>query len=987
MKNQIKFLVFTLFIVLFIFSVEFLMAGITGKIRGTVVDAETGESLVGANVILKGTLLGAATDMQGTYIQLLVPPGVYDVEASMMGYQTKVKQQVKVESNRSITVNFALETTALETEVVYVTAERDKIKLDVSASETNMDGAEIKEMPFAARVEDMIGIQAGITGNMVEGELRIREGATDEVNVMVDGLSTVDAKFGMVKFPVNQQSIEEVQVMRGGFSAEYGDARSGVINIVTKNPDDELHIFLDYQLEPSGYRHDGDPIYNTKDKERYWELLTGPNSDSPGYYWKYEGITPDSVGFRGWTKVVQELNNDSNPNNDMTVEDAKELWKWRHRPITYGDLAGQNIDLTISGGVKGLPWDLKVLTGLRFENRPYTYPQPQDYYKERAYTVKLLNKLSANTNLDITFLHSDVNTVSSNKADSRWGPDVSLSYDGGDLNMYYPYIKPYLNTKSTLVGLKLLHVISPTSYFQSELSFFGSYWDCDAYDESPLSAAREIGGRTYLDPHAGYIPLDKGFPDYATNTTFSGGATSTDDSFSETIKGRVTYTNQINNVNELKTGFEYKNTHLVEDRLHYHDADSARKYFWYYDVRPIELSAFVQDQIEFKGMVANIGLRWDYFNPNGTFAEPSRVLEYANNQEALDSLLAGNFYSITPKAKQGWSPRLGVSFPISENSKVYFNFGYFLQMPAAEPLFTRLYDLDGDQRIVNLGNADLDFQYNINYELGWDQNVFDMFQLHVGAFYKDYSDKYSGLVYAHSDQTLIIQTPGQQGYSEIRGLDIELRKSIGTFVTGFFNYNLTQRSDNDLEVPEVGSDAPVITDNPSIGIDGVFKGIPRPNQKHVTPYGRGVITFHTPENWGPAVGGYPIFHKTSASFGLYYTGAEEIKHPNEAWRIKHPDVKFYTIPYFNSNLRLTRKITITDKLKMEAYIDVSNLFVTKYRTAIPEREEYFNDLYANGKTKKYGSEEVSNPLILRTESDVLYKGQHRTYILGVRVSL
>jgi outer membrane receptor protein involved in Fe transport len=338
-----------------------------------------------------------------------------------------------------------------------------------------------------------------------------------------------------------------------------------------------------------------------------------------------------------------------------------------------------------------------------------------------------------------------------------------------------------------------------------------------------------------------------------------------------------------------------------------------------------------------------------------------------------------------PEPLSYFSPRVGISFPISENSKVYFNYGHFVQVPATEAMFSTTADYFMP-RIQWLGNAYLQFQKSYNFELGYDQNVYDWFQLHIGAFYKDYSDVESGYVFAHSDQTLVLESAVQREHREVRGLDIEIRKATGRFVTGYFNLNITQKSVSDLHVPGI-SDIPVLTDNPSIGIDGELRGVPRPLLEEITPYGRGIITLSAPENWGPRVWDYPILHKTKASFGLFYTGPQLVEHPDGSFREQHPDVKFYTIPRFSSNLRLSRDITVTDNLNLQLYLDISNLWVSKYRTAIPNSRDYYDDLYANGKTDRVGSEEVSDPNILRTESDVLYSGQHRTYILGVRITL
>ena len=972
-------------LVLLNLMIGFTFAGTTGKIRGTVTDMKTGEPVAGANVIIRGTSLGAATDLDGIFFILLVPPGLYTLEASMVGYNSQIKERVNVETDRTITVNFQMEEAILETETVVVTASRDLVRRDVSASETTIPGTAVETIPFAKRVEDIIGLQAGVTGSLVEGEILIREGDASETNVLVDGYSTRDTKFAKVKFPVNQQSIEEVKVLRGGYNAEYGESRSGVINIVTKNPEDKLHVSLDYRFEPPGRRHDGRDRY---DRASVWQyrLYDGANSNDPSYIVRYEGINADTIRWMGWNAYSNILLNDGNPNNDLTAEEAHALWNWRHRPISYGNLSGNNIDLSVSGGIKLLPWDINILTGFKYENRPYTYPQPQDSYEESVYSLKMINKFSDNTNLTLTALHSNVNTVSRDRANSNWSNEIRLSYDGGDAEWFYPYRKPWVKTNSTLIGLKLLHIMTPTRYLESDISFYGSYWDSDKYDQSPAANGRYFHGRLYYDPESGYIPVDLGVKDDVSNFPMFGGASAWDNSFSERYNVKVSLVDQFHPSHELKTGIEFRYSKLVEDRTHFHDDDPAQRFDWRYDVSPIEFSAYIQDKIEFWGMIANLGLRWDYYSANKALPDVDSVLAFDSNEAIFNALISGTMPLRKPDPRYYFSPRVGISFPISENSKVYFNYGHFVQIPVTEAMYSNAAEY-ALPRVQWLGNAFLDFQKSINFELGYDQNILDWFEFHIGAFYKDYSDVQSGIVYAHTDLTLINESAVQREYRDVRGLDIEVRRSIGRFINGFLNFNITQKSVSDLQVPSVDSDIPIITDNPSFGINGELRGIPRPVQDEITPYGRGVITLSSPENWGPKIWDYPILHKTSASFALYYRGAQLTEHPDEEFRIQHPDVKFYLIPYFSSNLRLSRNFSVMKNLNFELYLDISNLWVSKYRTAIPNRSDYYNDLYANGKTDKVGSEEVSNQKILRTESDVLYAGQHRTFILGLRIRI
>ncbi|MBI1932286.1 MAG: TonB-dependent receptor [Ignavibacteriales bacterium] len=955
----------------------------TGKIRGTVIDAVTGEPLIGVNISLKGTNLGAATNINGVFIILRVPPGVYDVEASMIGYKSSIFTKVNVEVDRTINLDFKLQQDVIQSEEVVITAKKELVKLDVSASETNIQANEIKELPFASRVEDIIGMQAGVQGNLVEGDLQIRAGDASEVNVLVDGYSTVDNKMAKVSFPINKGSIQEIKVLRGGYNAEYGEARSGVINIVTKSPSDELHLALDYQFEPAGLRHDGPNYYNPS---VYWpyRLYDGPNSDSASYLVRYEGITPDTVKWEGWKAYSDRLLNDNNPDNDLTPTEARELWKWRHRPVKYGNLPGHNLDLTFSGGTDALPWHLNALAGIKYINRPFTYPQAQDSYLENGFSLKLVNRLGDNTHLTISGITSNVNTVSRDDANSSWSNEIKISYDGGNFDPFYFFNKPQVNYTTTLVGLNLIQVFSPTLYTEVDANYFSAKWDTERYPNSTAEDGKYFHGRLYYDPQSGFIPLDLGANDDITGNRMYGRANTVDNSNSDRFTIKMAMVNQFHPAHELKTGLEFKLNHLIEDRVHMHNDDPAQLFVWGYDVSPIELSAYVQDKIEFYGMVANVGLRFDYYSTNGELPDVTRTLDYATNLDVLNAFLDGTFPKNSPSDKFYVSPRIGISFPITTNSKVYFNYGHFVQMPRTEAMYstTAHYNF----RLQWLGNSNLGYQKSYNFELGYDQNVYDWLQLHIGAFYKDYSDVESGIVFAHSDQSIVLESSVQREYREVRGLDIEIRKSTGRFLTGFFNFNITQKSVSDLEVPNI-SQIPVITDNPAIGIDGELRGVPRALQEELTPYGRGVVILTAPEDWGPRIMDYPILHKTMLSFSLFYQGPVLVEHPDEDFRIQHPNVKFYTIPYFSSNLRISRNFDIRSIFDLEFYFDISNLVVSQYRTAIPNSKDYYDDLYANGKTDEVGSENVSNKNILRTESKVLYQGQHRTYIFGIRVNL
>lgn len=213
-----------------------LFAGTSGKISGRVIDSEAGIPLPGVNVILEGERLGASTDANGQYYIINVPVGVYSVRANMMGYAETRVSEVKVLGDLTTEVNFALTTQVLEAgQVVEVVAERPMVQKDLTSGRSIVSADDIKEMPVES-VSGIIETKAGIvTGS--DGAIHIRGGRSSEVSYLIDGVPMTNPAWGGLASGVENNAVQELQILSGTFNAEYGQAMSGVINIVTKEGD------------------------------------------------------------------------------------------------------------------------------------------------------------------------------------------------------------------------------------------------------------------------------------------------------------------------------------------------------------------------------------------------------------------------------------------------------------------------------------------------------------------------------------------------------------------------------------------------------------------------------------------------------------------------------------------------------------------------------------------------------------------------------
>lgn len=210
-------------------------AGLTGKIAGKVVDAETGTELPGASIRIEGTTMGNMAGPDGSYYIINVPPGTYSITGSIIGYISVTVEGMQVISDRTSEVNFRLKATAIEVKGVVVRGEREMIEKDVTASVRTISREDIQNMPVK-EISEILATQVGFVTKA--NELHIRGGRAGEALYIIDGVETRDLLGGIGKVTggmnVSASNIEEISVMKGGFDAEYGNVQSAVISLVTK---------------------------------------------------------------------------------------------------------------------------------------------------------------------------------------------------------------------------------------------------------------------------------------------------------------------------------------------------------------------------------------------------------------------------------------------------------------------------------------------------------------------------------------------------------------------------------------------------------------------------------------------------------------------------------------------------------------------------------------------------------------------------------
>ncbi len=218
----------------------------SGEITGVVREQKSHKPLLGVNVIVMGLLKGAATDENGAFVIPNIPPGIYTVKASMVGYVTQVKTDVVVAPSRQTRLVFEMAEAVLELGEVTVTADYFSRRQEFSTSAHALNYEEIRRSPGAA--EDISRVVQSIPGVVVGNDLRndliVRGGSPAENLFLVDNIeipninhfATQGASGGPIGM-VNTEFIREVDFLSGGFPARYGDKLSAVMEIDLREGD------------------------------------------------------------------------------------------------------------------------------------------------------------------------------------------------------------------------------------------------------------------------------------------------------------------------------------------------------------------------------------------------------------------------------------------------------------------------------------------------------------------------------------------------------------------------------------------------------------------------------------------------------------------------------------------------------------------------------------------------------------------------------
>ena len=519
-------------------------AGTTGKIAGTVRGVD-GTPIPGVAVQIPGLRLGSVSDANGLYFILQVPPGEYQLQAAMVGYRTTITTGVVVNLDRTTTIDFTLQEEAIEIAPVVVTAGRPPIEADVTSSQTRVDAKRVAELPVSTMLA-VLNYEPGVSA--AENDLNIRGGGPSEIRFQVNGLDRTDAITGRGYTQLNQVLVSEVTLLTGGFNAEYGNVRSGMVNVATKEGTERGFglpwVSAVYSTTPGVKKHRGPSAYG-EDQYDYWVALQSDSTNDYGpVYWPdlYEETRNDTAlqalkqqaptifrVFDGWASRVTRANflnlgKGAYGKNDWTAEQVREAWQWEanmnEQVWQYGNKPDWALDV---GTGLALPKKLGGVTfGFTQKRVMTTYPALRPYALDRQYeaglTLTPIDPLklrfsytwATNSSTGASYTSGDPELAATNASGQIGGDPMPLRSSGSGAgggkgsedNKLSLSFDNLLDQKFSQWGASLTYTFSPSTFLTASFARSSSEWEL----KRDLPRANVNASYDPNDPQSQYKP-------------------------------------------------------------------------------------------------------------------------------------------------------------------------------------------------------------------------------------------------------------------------------------------------------------------------------------------------------------------------------------------------------------------------------------------------------------------------------------------------
>ncbi len=861
MKNSAK---ASFFILIFVIA-TYGQAVDSGKLIGTVFDKSTGEPIIGVNLSLKGTYMGASTDLEGVFLVDNISPGVYDIEVSMIGYKVQLQTGINILAGETKKFSFELETSILAFgQEIVVIGKKPLLEVDNTASEVSYSSDDI-DSKIVENVDEILTQQAGIVKS--DNKIHIRGGRADEGMYIVDGVSIKDplSGYGNTLY-INADAIKELKVITGGFNAEYGQAMSGIVDVVTREGGDKYSGSFKYKTDYGGMG-----LFKNFNNQ-----IIEFNFGGPEYI--FNNVTP-LLGLKIPGNLSFFISGYGNI-SDSYLPHASKLYPSRSnlKPFTIRE---EN--------------DWHMLGKLSWQITP-----------SKKMSISYDRSLNINQGFFKSFVFSSQN--------------FPYKYSQ-NLDHY-----PTFTSESILTNISWRHTVNSQMFYRVILGrFFNSthsavqnkHWT-EYTEDLDLQPTRYFPNDSQGNMTIRY---GDGFYDYGDYGQWY-------DYYSNRWSLKLDATNQINEEHRVKGGFDMSYTELQVIDINdpwFGESGYGRSYD-IYKVYPNSGSLYLQDQIKYEGMIVNLGLRYDYWFPGKYVQDAINDPETITISDAARKEFKKETFEIFGMRGKGHlSPRIGISHPVSDQDVLYFNYGHFSQQPKGQYIYAKLKSTS-EATYQLFGNPNLNPTTTVAYELGVKHKFNENLIMEFKAYYKDQFDyptaakiipenprfaNLSYLMYINMD------------YARSKGIELRVKQRYAKYFSGSLNLTYAvskgkSSTPNDNLLVQAG----VIEEKPLkenyLSWDKPFRLTLDLNFHVDENEGPVLFGLQLPDKWGIST------HWELVS-GKRYTSLLDIE--KEKYDDANPYSEI--APYFNQfDIRFSKYFNISN-ITVTALIEIENLFDAK----------------------------------------------------------
>ncbi|HMU62262.1 MAG TPA: TonB-dependent receptor [Gemmatimonadales bacterium] len=970
----------------------------TGKIEGKVRDQQ-GAPIANAQVIIVGTKFGAQTNADGYYFINLVPAGSVTLQASFIGYKKTQVTDLRVLSGQTITADITMESTPVEvTEITVVAAQNELVPRDAVTTKQNVQGEYTDKLPVD-RINNALALQPGVVASTSGNTLSIRGGRVDEGATYIDGVPTGAGNRGAAQdaapstngVSVGTNGFEDASITTGGASAAFGGAQSGIISIATRTGGSKFTGAVGYETDglfgnsvSLGFNRVtaslGGPIVSNL---TFFLSGAAEGSQSNGALGTAGVDRADSPYFvaAGTDTVVAVPSARGDPLADTAFVTIQNLAVYTGKCDQTMSYAGINIkDITPAAGGMNSNYGLDC-QGIRI---PYT----------AVSTYQVQGKLNYSYGTGSRIFLSGIASQGQNRG---WGGGLAGTYTA----IYNPQVLTAATANNQVYTLGITQNLSKSAARALALDLNLSY-QRDQYISGPMTRESEANSRA---PWGGFMlaPLKyqfnfDNFPlndellknwqqnlptrqtpydvqnvsQYAqvdnwrnnaygvTGFSESGGPTGAVNLSQENRWiGSAALDWQLDRYNRLKLGGAYTKFDITS----YSSGLTSQYFSDFFMEKPTSWTGYAEDRLDLGDVVLVAGLRYDYYNSNGSHPQFCRdastggtpasdsaiscqltaristnpMFDPNNAEASLDSIYKPD------QSHNYLSPHLQVSFPVSDRTNMRFSYAHQVQAPDFSLIYSGVntdIDLTNSNQVYG---ADLDFGKTITFEFGIRHAFSDDMVLDFSAYNRDVQANAAGRLLSVYDPVKLqyndLRYYTNQDFGNYRGFDIRLDKRIGSLFNGTLAYSFA-------DAKNTGSDPNTYINFGSRVVNQLQPNgaEPPPSSYLPTTYTRphnlaGSFSVTFPNGWnsgstmGAILQNVGVFATFRVASGTAYTvcpsasGNEGNLSPGVCSKGNFDgDQNGARLPTFrNTDLRVTKGFRF-GAMDLTAYLDVRNLF-------------------------------------------------------------